>query len=47
LSDTDAACVAIALALCLNTLSDTDAACVAIALALCLKKENNRHWIKE
>jgi hypothetical protein len=37
LNDTDAACVAIALALCLNMLSDTDAACVATALALCLK----------
>jgi hypothetical protein len=32
LGDTDTACVAIALALCLNILSDTDAACVATAL---------------
>jgi ADP-ribosylglycohydrolase len=39
LSYTDAACVAIALALCLNVLSDTDTACVATALAGCLKKE--------
>jgi hypothetical protein len=36
-SDTGAACVATALALCLNMSSDTDATCVATALALCLK----------
>jgi hypothetical protein len=39
LSDTDATCIAIALALC-NMLSDTDAACVVTALALCLKEKN-------
>ena len=33
--DTDYACVAIALAVCLNMLSDTDVACVTIALVLC------------
>jgi hypothetical protein len=43
----DAACVAIALALCLTMLSDTDAACVATALALCLKKKRNRRWTKD
>jgi len=31
LRDADAACVAVALALCLNMLSDIDAACVSIA----------------
>jgi hypothetical protein len=36
LSDIDAACVVIALALCLSMLIDTDASCVVIALALCL-----------
>ena len=39
LSDTDAACVAIAWTLCLSMLSDTDAACVATAWAPCLKNE--------
>jgi hypothetical protein len=43
LSATDAACVAIALALCFNMLSGTDAACVAIVLALFL----NRRSIKQ
>ena len=37
-SYTDAACVTIALILCLNVLSDTDAACVATALTLLLKQ---------
>lgn len=47
LSDTDATCIAIALALC-NMLSDTDAACVVTALALCLKEKNKFcHWTKE
>jgi len=43
LRNTDTACVAIALALCLNVLSDIDAACMANALAPCLnkKKENS------
>jgi len=39
LHNTDTACVAIALVLCLNVLSDADAACVATALAPCLKKK--------
>jgi len=33
LSDTDAACVAIALALCLNMLSDADDTCMAFCLS--------------
>jgi hypothetical protein len=48
LSDTAAACIAIALALCLNMLSDTAAACIAIALALHLKrKRKNSPWTTE
>jgi hypothetical protein len=40
-NDTDVACVATAIALCLNMSSDTDAACVATALALCLNMSSD------
>jgi hypothetical protein len=42
LSDTDAPCVAIAFALCLNLLSDNDDVCVAFLIFLFLKRKNNR-----
>ena len=47
-NDTDAAFMAVALALCLNMLNDTHAASVTIALAQHFKKKNKIcHWTKE
>lgn len=48
LNDTDAACVAVALTLCLNKLNYTHAASVTIALAQHFKKKNKIFcWTKE